>query len=167
MTGQGIGEPRLSPRRVNARLKQLRAAEARADDMTWAQVAQVAGYSSESAAINAANKVLDRLPPIGDQERWRKREAVRLEAEYQALLPALMNGDESAVRAAHAIHTRLARLLGLDPLPSLHSIGIDSAQGVMDALVGLALQWIGDEMKSKFLEQVETTLLQIEAPKET
>lgn len=167
MTGQGNGEPRLSPRRVNARLKQLRAAEARAADKPWSEVAKIAGYSSEASAINAANKVLDRLPPIADADAWRLREAKRLEFEYQALLPRIAAEDAEAIRAASLIHTRLARMLGLDPLPSLNSLGMDTVQGAIDAIVGLAIAHLADDMRQAFLAQVETTLLQIEPPKGT
>lgn len=114
MTGQGNGEPRLSPRRVAAKVKQARAVELRASGLTWDKVAEGAGYRSAEAAIHAADKVLKLMPSIDDRERWRAQEAARLTGAYLALLPKVVAGDEYAIRTMVAVSARLGKLLGLD-----------------------------------------------------
>lgn len=110
----GNGEPRLSPRRVNAKLKQAKAVELRASGMTWSEVAAAVGYRSEATAIRAADAILKQMPSIDDRDKWRAREAVRLEIAFQALLPRVVAGDEYATRTMVAVQARLAKLLGLD-----------------------------------------------------
>lgn len=114
MTPQGNGEPRLSPRRVAAKVKQAKAVELRASGLTWAEVAAQTGYRSEEAAIKAADAILKQMPAIDDRDKWRAREAVRLEIAFQALLPRVVAGDEYATRTMVAVQARLAKLLGLD-----------------------------------------------------
>lgn len=114
MTGQGTGEPRLSPRRVAAKLRQARAVELRASGLTWAEVAAEVGYKSAEVAIRAADAILKQMPAIDDRDKWRAREAVRLEVAFQALLPRVVAGDEYATRTMVAVQARLAKLLGLD-----------------------------------------------------
>lgn len=111
---QGLGEPRLSPRIVKARVKQARAVELRAQGLPWEEVAAGAGYRSAAAAIKAADAILRTMPSIDDRERWRAQESARLTGAYMALLPKVVAGDEYAIRTMVAVSARLSKLLGLD-----------------------------------------------------
>lgn len=114
MTGQGIGEPRLSPRRVAGRLRAARAVELRARGWTWGAIAGDVGYRSESAAIKAADRLLKEMPSVDDRDEWRKVESVRLELATLAILARVLDGDDQAILSFIRLATRKAKLLGLD-----------------------------------------------------
>lgn len=114
MTGQGNGEPRLSPRRVAARLKAAKAVELRALDWTWQAIADEIGFNSESAAIKAADRLLKSMPSVDDRDEWRKVEGVRLELATAAILNRVLDGDDQAILSFVRLATRRAKLMGLD-----------------------------------------------------
>lgn len=165
--GQGKGEPRTSPARLKAAVRQAKAIDMKIAGETYEAIRQELGYASRSGALNAVEAALAKLAPIPTLEQARKLDWERMEKMHQALWPRVVEGDPESCRVCIRLMERRAKLLGLDALPSLNAISNDAVQGVLDALIGLAVRMLTPEQRPAFMEQVGTTLLQIDAPRET
>lgn len=162
MTGrQGSGESATSVRRLTAAEKRDQAFAMKKGGATYTQIAVELGCS-RGMAHKMVVTALKELPPLPDLSDFRRGELERTEDLIAAMWPKVLAGDAEAVRAVVRIMERRARLAGADVQPSLNAIGNDIVQGAFDSLIGLAVRMLAEEQRPAFLEQVETTMLQIE-----
>lgn len=164
--GQGQGESVTSPRRLTAAERRDRAFALRKRKWTYAAIGEDIGVTRQQAH-KLVRQALAELPPLPEIMEFR-----RLELETSDDLIAAMWGkveaqDPEAVRAVARVLEYRARLTGSYVSPSLNSVGMDAVQGVLDQIVGMAVRLLAEDQRPAFLADVERSLLQIEAPKET
>lgn len=165
MTGrQGQGESKTSPRRLAGAELEVTAFKLRKQGWTYDAIGEECCVTRQSAH-KAVQRALAKLPPIPELTDFRRIELERSDDLIAAMWPRVEAGEPEAVRAVVRIMERRARLAGSDVLPSLNAVSNDVVQGVLDSLIGLAVRMLGAEQRQSFLAQVETTLLQIEAPR--
>lgn len=165
--GQGKGESKTSPRMLTAAEREVEAFALRKQGKSYQAIADAIGAKSPQTALNAINRALAKLPPLPELAAHRKMEWETLNEMQASLWPKVEEGDTEACRVVIRIIERRAKMVGSDALPSLNSVSNDVVQGVLDALIGLAVRLLTDEQRPVFLAEVERSLLQIEAPKET
>lgn len=167
MTGtQGQGEPETSARLLTAAERDVRAFELRKHGRTFEAIADDLGVT-RSAAHKMVKRQLAKLPPIPEITEFRRMELERSEDMIAALWPRVEAGEPEAVRAVVLVMARRSRLAGADVLPSLNSVGVDAVQGALDAIVGMAVRLLAPAQRPAFMQQVETTLLQLTDGTET
>lgn len=165
--GQGRGEDSTSPRRITAAERQAKAVEMKLAGLTNPQIAAELGYAGRQGAAKAIEAALAKLMPIPVLDQARQIEWQRLEALHAAYWPRVLEGEPEAGRVVIRAMERRAKLLGLDALPSTNAVANDVVQGVLDALIGLAVRLLTDEQRPVFLAEVERSLLQITDGKDT
>lgn len=163
---QGQGESKTSPRMLTAAEREDQAFTLRKSGMTYGEIAERVGFKSRQSALNAVQRALAKLPPPPLLEEHRKMEWGRLDAMQAALWPKVEAADPEACRVVIRIMERRAKMLGSDALPSMNAVSNDVVQGVLDALIGLAVRLLTDEQRPVFMAEVERSLLQIEGPRE-
>ena len=90
---------------------------------TFDQIAKQLGYASASGAYNAYRKACMNII-YEEVEETRKMECDRLDNAQTRIMPAVNNGDVSAINALLRIMERRARLLGLDmPIKTQIEVG--------------------------------------------
>ena len=90
---------------------------------TFDQIAKQLGYASTSGAYNAYRKACMNII-YEEVEETRKMECDRLDNAQTRIMPAVNNGDVSAINALLRIMERRARLLGLDmPIKTQIEVG--------------------------------------------
>lgn len=166
-TGRKGATGALSSARAIATAK--REAEAVALRLAGANLTEIAkqvGYADPSGAYRAIQKALSIMLPAETRDEALKRELATLDRLQLAMWQPALRGDEKAAGVVLRCIGQRSKLLGLEPIPSLNAVSNDVVQGVLDALIGLAVRMLTEEQRPAFLAQVETTLLQIEAPRE-
>lgn len=109
------GESLTSPRRIKAVTeRQLPALEYRRMGYTYAQIAEMLGYSSAQGAFKAVESVLRRISrePTEDVVLL---ELERVDALFVRPYQDALAGDLAALAACLSLMERKSRLLGLDP----------------------------------------------------
>jgi len=106
------GESKISPRRILAAEKQVKAMELRKAGATFREIGEKLGYTeagARKAVMSALRKTL-REPA----DELRTLEVERLDAMMQGLWPEALRGNPNAVTRVLNIMERRAKLLGLD-----------------------------------------------------
>lgn len=98
---------------ADERQRAAQALELRTSGMTYAAVAAALGYSDESGARKAVDRLLSRVECEGAEE-LRRLEGQRLDAMQRAIWPQACGGDLDAIKTALSIMARRSKLLGLD-----------------------------------------------------
>lgn len=106
-------EPRTSPRRVEARLKQAQALEMRLEGRTLAEIAEALGYSGPPGAAKALSTALTAVI-AGPVEELRALENSRYDAVQGAIWDKVKEADLEAVHAFLRLSHRRCKLNGLD-----------------------------------------------------
>lgn len=99
--------------RADAAQRAQRAWAARVSGGTWAQAAEVSGYSDDTAALRGVRRFFGRLPEI-DHDEQRRLWRDRLELLWRQNARDVHEQRPGAVRAGVALADRAARLDGLD-----------------------------------------------------
>ena len=121
-----MGESKLSPRRVEAALKQRQALELRIAGRTWQEIADHVGYSNHSGAIAAVKSALSKtLQEPADELRALMKE--RYEKMIQVYWPSLIRGDISSGKLCLSTMAAERELLGLDAPTKVEYSGPDGS----------------------------------------
>jgi len=108
--GQGIGESKTSPRRVNWALQRARAVQMRISGAPYAQIAEATGYKSAKTCATAVSNEVDTIP-LEAAEELRVVELLRLDRMLFAIWPAVQQGALDAIDRALRISERRCRLV--------------------------------------------------------
>lgn len=110
-----IREPRKSRKvlRLDAEQRAIKAWQARVAGLTWAQVAELVGFSDGTAANRAVSRYFGGLPQF-DRDDYRQLWRDRLETLWRASARDVAEQRPGAVRSAVAVAQRAAALDGLD-----------------------------------------------------
>lgn len=162
---QGQGESSTSPRMLSAAEKRDRAFTLRKRKWTYAMIGDDIGVS-RAQAHKLVKQALAELPPLPEIAEFRRMELETSDELISSMWPRVEAQDPEAVRAVARVLEYRARLTGAYVSPNLNAIGLDAVQGVFDQIVGMAVRLLAEEARPAFLAQVESTLLQIDAPRQ-
>ncbi|MGO1677064.1 MAG: hypothetical protein ACTHYK_14355 [Brevibacterium aurantiacum] len=104
---------RNSPARIEAREKATQAVTLRTHGLSWAEVAQRAGYPTPDAARVAVNRTLDRVESDAVAE-LRAEEDAHLLLLRQAALPSALDGDPHSLAVLLRVSESRRKLHGAD-----------------------------------------------------
>lgn len=105
-------EPKSTPRRIKARLRQSQAFELKLAGASFQQIADQLGYSSKSGAERAYRTQLERLT-IAPSEESKKLQLERLEHLFLAMYTQAKSGALGATDRCIRIIQEIAKLQGL------------------------------------------------------
>lgn len=152
------------PKRVAEALRAQRGIQMRREGKTWPAIAKELKYASRGSAYTSVMGYLHNNP-----ETVASREALRAEMDGQIdevlgrFLPdAILKGDAEAARVVERFLNRRARLHGLDELPDVGLVPLESVQGLLDLIMGLTARFVPAGKRPAWLEAVDTARKQLE-----
>lgn len=163
--GQGQGESATSPRRLTAAEKRDRAFALKKSGATYQEIGTELGCTRQMAHKMVVT-ALKELPPRPELEDFRSTELETCDVLQRSLWPRVLDGDPEACRAVLRVMERRTKLVGGDALPAMNALPSDVVQGVLDALIGMAVRLLAPDARGPFLVEVERQMLAIDAPKE-
>ena len=121
-----MAESQMSPRRVEAALKQRTALELRMAGRTWQEIAEHLGYANHSGAIAAVRTALSKTLQE-PAENFRAMQLERLEKIIQVYWPMMLRGDIAGGNMCLKAIKDLRDMLRLDSPTKIEYSGPDGS----------------------------------------
>lgn len=148
-----------SPRKLKAKERQNQALELRKQGYTYAEIAQIVDYASESGARKAVKMAVKKLEKLTEHEAEEVRtlELARYDAIIKAFWPGVEGQDDKAGRVVLAAIEARRELLGVDA-PQKFVFALSPAAVELLEKMGLRTSDVAQEFENLVREMAKKTL---------